>query len=429
MNDDLTVYLDELKRILPDQDVGDLEKELAEAVKTLQLTPSQALRKVVRDFGKDPRLITVSHSKLDSLVASVPISFTAKIITINERTIQKEDREIKMYYGILADEVTSRQFTAWNDYGLKRGDVIKVEKAFVREWKDELRLNFGDYTTVSKLDIEIETAIQGREITPLEKLVAGSSFTIIARILEIQEATVNTKDGPKDIIRGTVADETAKLPITSWIGLPAGIDSVLRIENAYIREWQGVPQINIGENSIIEILGSDALPPKDFLAGDRQYTIDELGDRSGTPDAAVTGIVVDIKTGSGLIHRCPQCNRVLQRGVCMVHGRVEGNPDLRIKAIVDDGTGALTTIFPRGLTETIIEKDLEAAKADAKESMDMQVVHDEIVERFLMKHVTVHGNVSNDDFGLMMIVQSYDEVTVEPKEMAMELFAKLEAVQ
>jgi len=113
----------------------------------------------------------------------------------------------------------------------------------------------------------------------------------------------------------------------------------------------------------------------------------------------------------------------------MVHGRVEGHPDLRIKAIVDDGTGALMTIFPRGLTEGIIGKDLDEAQSAAKENMDMQVVHDEIIDRFLMKHVTVHGNVSNDDFGLMMIVQTFDEVTMAPKEMAMELFSKLEAIQ
>jgi len=429
MNDDLTVYLDELKRVLPNVDEETLEKEFSEAIKVYDLAPAQAMRTIVRKNDGDVRSLSVSVSKLDALVPSEPISFTAKVISINERTIQKDDREIKMFYGILADDVAARPFTAWADHGLQRGDVIEVTNGYVREWKEELRLNIGDYTQVRKVDIELDTAAPVREITPLEKLVPGSSCTVIVRVLDMQEATVNTKDGPKDIIRGTAADESAKLAFTSWVGLPDGVGSVLRLGNAYVREWQGVPQLNIGDNTNIEVLGSDALPPEDFLAGDRQYTIDELAERSGTPDAAITGIVVDIKTGSGLIHRCPQCNRVLQRGVCMVHGRVEGRSDLRIKAIVDDGTGALTTIFPRGLTETIIGKDLDAAQAAAKENMDMQVVHDEVVEKFLMKHVTVHGNVSNDDFGLMMIVQTFDEVTVQPKEIAMELFAKLEAIQ
>ena len=429
MTDDLTVYLEELKRVLPDVDAETLEAELSEAIKVYGLSPAEARRTIVRKHGGDVRTLSASVRKLDALEPFEVVSFTAKVISINERVIQREDRDVKMFYGILGDEAATRPFTAWVDHGLQRGDVIEVNGGYVREWKGDIRLNIGESASVRKLDIEMSTATPVREATTLDKLVPGSSCTVIVRVLDIHEQTVNTKDGPKDIVRGTAADESAKLPFTSWVGLPDGVGSVLRLGNAYVREWQGVPQLNIGENTRIEVLDADALPPVDFLAGDRQYTIDELAERSGTPDAAVTGIVVDIKTGSGLIHRCPQCNRVLQKGVCMVHGRVEGRPDLRIKAIVDDGTGALTTIFPRGLTEGIIGKDLEEAQAAAKENMDMQVVHDEIVDRFLMKHVTVHGNVSNDDFGLMMIVQTFDEVTVEPKEMAMELFSKLEAIQ
>jgi len=429
MTEDLTVYLEELKRILPDVDAETLETELSEAIKVYGLSPTDARRTLVRKHGGDVRTLSASERKLDALEPFEVVSFTAKVISINDRVIQREDGDVKMFYGILGDEVATRPFTAWVDHGLQRGDVIEVIGGYVREWKGDIRLNIGESAVVRKLDIEMSTAAPVREATTLDKLVPGSSCTVIVRVLEMQEATVNTKDGPKDIIRGTAADESAKLSFTSWVGLPEGVGSVLRLGNAYVREWQGVPQLNIGENTRIEVLGADALPPVDFLAGDRQYTIDELAERSGTPDAAVTGIVVDIKTGSGLIHRCPECNRVLQKGVCMVHGRVEGRPDLRIKAIVDDGTGALTTIFPRALTEGIIGKDLDEAQAAAKENMDMQVVNDEIIDRFLMKHVTVHGNVSNDDFGLMMIVQTFDEVTMEPKEMAMELFSKLEAIQ
>jgi LemA protein len=48
---------------------------------------------------------------------------------------------------------------------------------------------------------------------------------------------------------------------------------------------------------------------------------------------------------------------------------MEGTPDLRVKAIVDDGTGALTAIFPRALTERLIGRSLDEALAEARERM------------------------------------------------------------
>jgi len=46
---------------------------------------------------------------------------------------------------------------------------------------------------------------------------------------------------------------------------------------------------------------------------------------------------VDVQSGSGLIKRCPECNRALVKGACGEHGKVEGVYDLRIKAVLDDG--------------------------------------------------------------------------------------------
>ncbi|HID74065.1 MAG TPA: hypothetical protein EYP43_03335 [Thermoplasmata archaeon] len=430
MGKDLSRELDELSRLLPDVDRETLERELNDAITVFGLTPADARRTLVRKFGGDVRGLSAAERKMDRLEPFEVVSFRAKVISINERTIQREDGDVTMFYGILADDTATRPFTAWVDHGLQRGDVIEVHGAYVREWQGDLRLNIGEVATVRRLEgVEMETVAPVRQVTNLAQVTPDASCSLVVRILDMAEHTVNTQSGEKRILRGTIADETAKLPFTSWIPLDVAPGSVVRLENAYVRTWQGVPQINIGDNTRVEPLSSDALPPAEFLAGARSYAISDLAERAGMPDVSVTGMLIDIKGGSGLIFRCPECNRVLQRGVCMVHGRTEGEPDLRIKAIIDDGTGALTAIFPRALTERALDRTLDDALAEARERMDFQVIHDDLIGRMLMRRVTVSGNVSNDDFGLMMIVQDWKDAEIAPKEMAREIFSRLEAIQ
>ena len=60
--------------------------------------------------------------------------------------------------------------------------------------------------------------------------------------------------------------------------------------------------------------------------------------------------------------RCPECNRALQENECSVHGNVDGVEDLRIKLIVDDGTGVVSGIFDKSLTEKILGKTYDELK-------------------------------------------------------------------
>ena len=54
-------------------------------------------------------------------------------------------------------------------------------------------------------------------------------------------------------------------------------------------------------------------------------------------DVSVAGNLVSVRPGSGIISRCPECNRVIQKGNCRVHGKVEGIWDMqdRLSYLVD----------------------------------------------------------------------------------------------
>lgn len=76
---------------------------------------------------------------------------------------------------------------------------------------------------------------------------------------------------------------------------------------------------------------------------------------------ALRGGITQIYDGSGLIQRCPKCNRWIIDNFCMVHSDVEGIWDLRIKARFENENERCTLIFKREVTEEIVGITLEEA--------------------------------------------------------------------
>ncbi|MGB2841260.1 MAG: hypothetical protein WBC40_02095 [Halobacteriota archaeon] len=81
-----------------------------------------------------------------------------------------------------------------------------------------------------------------------------------------------------------------------------------------------------------------------------------------TNKLTLSGKITQIYDGSGLIQRCPKCDRWIIDNFCIVHSDVEGVWDLRIKARFDDGKGRNTLIFKKEVTEKSANITLEEAK-------------------------------------------------------------------
>ena len=115
----------------------------------------------------------------------------------------------------------------------------------------------------------------------------------------------------------------------------------------------------------------------------------EVGDNADT----VEGALVDIQSGSGLIKRCPEedCTRVLQNGRCSEHGQVDGEFDLRIKGVLDDGETVTEVIFDREATEKLTGMGLEEAKDMAMDALDTTVVAEEMADDVLGRYYRVTG--------------------------------------
>ena len=129
----------------------------------------------------------------------------------------------------------------------------------------------------------------------------------------------------------------------------------------------------------------------------------EVGDNADTVD----GALVDIQSGSGLIKRCPEedCTRVLQNGRCSEHGQVEGEFDLRIKGVLDNGETVTEVIFDREATEALTGMTLEEAKDMAMDALDTTVVAEEMGDDVLGRYYRVTGPT----FGRYVLVDEMEE--------------------
>ena len=175
---------------------------------------------------------------------------------------------------------------------------------------------------------------------------------------------------------GLLGDESGTIKFTKWAksDLPTLEEGqVYDLGNVVTDEYQGDYSVKLNRTTTIEALEEDI----------------EVGDDTVT----VEGALVDIQSGSGLIKRCPEdgCTRVLQNGRCSEHGEVEGEFDLRIKGVLDDGNEVQEVIFDQAATEELTGIELQEAKDMAMDALDTTVVADEMETDTLGRYYRVTG--------------------------------------
>src|SRR6056297_1694675 len=156
-----------------------------------------------------------------------------------------------------------------------------------------------------------------------------------------------------------------------------------------------LPELDEGASYALSNVVTDEYQGNFSIKLNRTTTITELDEEVevGDDTSEAEGALVDIQSGSGLIKRCPEedCTRVLQNGRCSEHGQVEGEFDLRIKGVLDDGETVTEVIFDREATEDLTGMTLEEAKDMAMDALDTTVVAEEMGDDVLGRYYRVTG--------------------------------------
>ncbi|EMA41988.1 replication factor A [Halococcus hamelinensis 100A6] len=110
------------------------------------------------------------------------------------------------------------------------------------------------------------------------------------------------------------------------------------------------------------------------------------------------GAFVAIRPSSGLVKRCPEddCTRIIQDGECSAHGSVDGEFDLRMKAVFDDGNEIESIIFDAEATEAVTGMTVDEATDMAMDALDQSVVVDELRQHVLGRYYEIEGPVVGD---------------------------------
>jgi len=206
---------------------------------------------------------------------------------------------------------------------------------------------------------------------------------------------------------GLIGDETGAIKFVNWAKsarplIEEGKSYIFK--NVVTDSWQGRFQVNFNKNTDIQEIEEDI----------------EVG--SSVED--ITGAVVDIQSGSGLIKRCESCNRALVKGSCGEHGKVEGKYDLRVKAVIDDGKIVRDAILNREITEKLTGITLDTAKKMAEETLDPSKVADAITEQLMGRYFKIKG----PRVGRYILVETMEKVAPVLEEEIQETIAMVEGL-
>ncbi len=406
-------HVQEVARALGDKlSEEEIAEELRKYVDVYRLSIPMAKKTIVKKYGGDTESFSVGFQrKLAELRPNEPnVDFVAKVLSANDKEITAKGEKKRIIYGFVGDDSTTLPYTAWETEGLTlaKGEVISVKGAYTREYQGRIQVNFGNRVTIRKEDPatiqDVQVADGPPKVVTVSELREGMGYVQVkGRVLSVEARDVTVKGEPKRIFSGLVADETGKVQFTAWSDFKVKQDDILKISKATVKGWRGIPQLNFDERAEV-IKVKEKFPSAEELQKTTVSMISEISSRGGAADATVRGAVIEVRDGSGLIMRCPDCKRALQKGMCKVHGRTDGVPDLRIKAIVDDGSGAVGAVIGRELTEKLAGCTLDECMERAKKSMNLDVVKDSFEDLMLLKVVTLTGNVTADEYGLSMIV-------------------------
>jgi replication factor A1 len=435
-DENLAPHVEEVSRALggklSDEDIAN---ELKRYLEVFGLSLPVAKRTIVKRHGGDASGFSAGFQrKLAELRPNEPnVDFVAKILSANTKDITVKGEKKTIMFGFLGDETTTLPWTAWEieDMELEKGDVISVKGAYTREYQGRIQVNFGNRISIKKEDPstigDIQVSSGPPRVATIGQLREGMGYVEVnGRILSIDEREVVVKGEPKKIFSGVVADETGKVQFTAWSDFKLKEGEVIRISKATVKSWRGIPQLNFDERAELTKV-KEKFPSVEELQKSGRSMISEVAGRGGASDAVVEGVVTEVRDGSGLVMRCPECKRALQKGTCKVHGRVEGYPDLRIKATLDDGSGTVSLVIGRELTEGLLDTTLDESMAKAKEAMNFDVVKDTIDEKLTLRALKVMGNITSDAYGLSMIVKDAEMAKRDSRDEAERLLVELEA--
>tara|TARA_B100001564_G_scaffold321829_1_gene300714 strand:+ start:609 stop:2306 length:1698 start_codon:yes stop_codon:yes gene_type:complete len=400
----------------------------------MSINVNQASRVVVLREGVRTVSTPGEPVEINSIKSEGSVTVVGRLLASRKDVINRKDGSgsIDVVRGRIADDTGAIGFLSWESFDHEVGSLLKIENAQIRVFRDNPEINIGSSSKIEIFhDSNFSSAedLVARSVSRIEDLRDGSrDVEIVLEIQKMIKRDFQGRDGEaKSVWSGDVADPTGKCRCSIWFEPPFDFEStpvVVRFKGVRVRAWQGIPDITVDNESQIEVLAAAPWGDDVDLANNVvDVELKDLSSGASRVGISTTGNVISIREDSGIIKRCPECRRVLRDGECATHGAQEGETDVRLRMVLDDGKSTISLIINKSASESLISMNQEQISSHIVENGTMAFVQ-ELRELLLGKKLKANGRTIVDEQGAMLLSDDVELIETDSVLAAAELRAK-----
>ena len=283
---DFERHVDDIVKAIGDKlERNVIVSELKRYVEEYGIDLATAKESIVRKHYGNPNALQMGAEQLLAQIGPSEnnIQFKAKIVSVFRKEITtKEGAQKVLFEGEMGDSTMRMRYTYWSEQcDFENGDVIEVLNAYSKSWNDRITLNINEGSMRKVEDAELEnldlgivkqsTNVAGEELELVNLKPGMSNVTVELRVLEVETRNITVKGEAKTIFGGNVGDKSGTCRFTSWEDHNIIAGKAYKVENAYVKEFNG-PDLQFGEyTKFTEVEGEDLPSLKDYEDG-VQYT-------------------------------------------------------------------------------------------------------------------------------------------------------------
>ena len=399
----------------------------------MSLNINQSSRIAVLREGTRPVVAPGEPVDISDLPSDGYVCIVGRLMSSRPDQIHRRDGSgsIDVVRGRLADESGAIGFLSWEPFEYEVGTLLKIDGAQVKTFRDTPELNFGRTTKIEPFHdasfADTDSLKEGM-VSTISKLRDGSKdVEIVVNITSWEKRTFTKEGQERHLWSGQIADPTGQCRVSAWTELPIESSSLpltVRITDARVRAWQGIPDITIDREDQITILEETPWEGELDLENLKiEVPLDELVSGPSRVGISTKGTIVSVREDSGTIMRCPECRRVLREGQCFEHGAVEGNEDVRLRLVLDDKAVTCALLISKDAALALLETDHPTMVDQIQANGSMAYVQT-IRDKLLGCEVDVTGRIINDGQGAMILCDGATLSTTDTGLKATELRAQ-----
>ena len=338
-------------------------------------------------------------------------STLGRIISIKPDLIVKKDGTgtLDIFRGRIADSTGSVGFLSWVPFNFEIGNLIKMENISIRKFRDTPEINISND---AKVEIyidnsfpQIDDLVHTTKSNISELRNGMRDIKITVQIDSWSQRKFTSDDGTEKIVRsGDIIDPSGRCRLTAWCDFNPNKGDFVELSGSRVQYWQGSPDLVIDDLNQVKTLNKppwDAINPEDHWV---EVGLDDLVNGGSRRGISTSGTIVSVRQDSGIIYRCPECRRVLRDDICSEHGAVNGNEDLRLRFVLDNGISNASLLLSKEPSEEFLSMNFEEIKEQISISGKDNFLSS-LRNKLFSKKVNIKGRALVDTQGAMIIAE------------------------